>query len=92
MTGSLMSRPAVVGRCRCLPGNPTGTACCRYPPFLLGHGVAGPADIVAGLTISGYFLQRHIYSPQEGQLPDSRDRLLHSLRRMAAVVASNLDD
>lgn len=73
-------------------GEPYRDRLLPLPPFLLGHGVARPADIVAGLTISGYFLQRHIYSPQEGQLPDSRDRLLHSLRRMAAVVASNLDD
>lgn len=73
-------------------GEPYRDRLLALPPFLLGQGVAGPADIIAGLALTGYFLQRHVYSPQGGRLPDSRERLVQSLRRMAAVVASNLDD
>ena len=72
-------------------GEPYRDRLLPLPPFLLGQGVAGPADISPGLALSDYFLQRHVSSPQGGRLPDSRERLLQSLRRMAAAAVSNLD-
>jgi len=49
------------------------------PQFLLQSGIAGDADdVISGLTLTGYFLERYIF---EGATPDARHRLLERLRR-----------
>lgn len=49
------------------------------PPFLLGVGAADPAQIEAGLRLTGSFLQRHLLDPVERPMPGARDRLLRQL-------------
>ena len=41
-------------------------------------------DIVAGLTLTGYFLQHHLLAPQGRALPEARARLAERLRRLTA--------
>ncbi|MDA0664688.1 MAG: DNA repair protein RecO [Proteobacteria bacterium] len=62
------------------------------PSFLTGNGKAGLGDIIDGLTLSGYFLERHVYQPQGLRLPDSRERLLEGMRRKFREGPAKLDD
>jgi DNA repair protein RecO (recombination protein O) len=51
------------------------------PPFLLGRGTADPAQLAAGLRLTGTFLRRHLFDASERSLPEARDRLLARLLR-----------
>jgi DNA repair protein RecO (recombination protein O) len=51
------------------------------PPFLLGRGTADPAQLAAGLRLTGTFLRRHLFDASERSLPVARDRLLARLSR-----------
>ena len=53
------------------------------PAFLLGGAPADPAQIEAGLRLTGAFLQRHLFEPGERSLPRARERLLRQLARTA---------
>ncbi len=49
------------------------------PPFLLQSGIAGnAADVISGLALTGYFLERHVF---DGATPDARHRLVERLRK-----------
>lgn len=52
------------------------------PPCLLGQGPASLAELLAGLGVTGHFLEHHL-APMLGDrpLPAARDRLLSALRR-----------
>lgn len=53
------------------------------PRFLLQSGISGDADdVVAGLALTGYFLERHVFG-RENAMPDARHRLVERLRRAA---------
>ena len=46
------------------------------PAFLLEEGVGGSAvEVNQGLTLTGHFLERHVYAPRNRQLPAARVRL-----------------
>jgi DNA repair protein RecO (recombination protein O) len=53
------------------------------PPFLLTQGVAGAAsEIIDGLVLTGYFLERHVFGHLRSKtLPAARHRLLERLRK-----------
>jgi DNA repair protein RecO (recombination protein O) len=51
------------------------------PPFLLGEAPADPAQLAAGLRLTGTFLRRHLFDASDRSLPDARDRLLARLAR-----------
>ncbi|MBC8268204.1 MAG: DNA repair protein RecO [Rhodospirillaceae bacterium] len=55
----------------------------KLPPFLLREGVSGePGEIVDGLVLTGYFLERHVFGHLRSKsLPAARHRLLERLRR-----------
>ncbi len=44
---------------------------------------AAPADIVAGLILTGHFLLHHLLEPQGGLLPQARERFFERIRRFA---------
>jgi DNA repair protein RecO (recombination protein O) len=54
------------------------------PPFLLGQGAADPAQLIAGLRLTGTFLRRHLFDASDRALPEARDRLLARLARATA--------
>jgi DNA repair protein RecO (recombination protein O) len=54
------------------------------PPFLLGGGEAGLADIVAALRLTGHFVDRHLLSGRRDALGDARARLVERLERAVA--------
>lgn len=56
------------------------------PEFLWRNTPAAPADIVAGLVLTRYFLLHHLLLPQGGKWPAARDHLAERMRRAAALV------
>lgn len=53
------------------------------PPFLIeGGGEAGWADIIDGLKLTGYFLDRDLLTERRGLVLDARTRLVERLRRI----------
>ena len=58
------------------------------PPFLRNGALSEPvppADILAGLTLTGFFLEQHVFAhqPAHNQLPPARERLVGLLQRRA---------
>ena len=51
------------------------------PPFLVHRGAADPAQLAAGLRLTGSFLRRHLFDASDRSLPEARDRLLARLAR-----------
>jgi DNA repair protein RecO (recombination protein O) len=51
------------------------------PDFLLRDGPADRLAIAAGLTLTGHFLYRHLFQPQDRSLPEARERLAERMRR-----------
>ncbi|MCA1653040.1 MAG: DNA repair protein RecO [Sphingomicrobium sp.] len=51
------------------------------PPFLRTGGMAGPADILAGLTLTGHFLMRDLITDRALPVADARARLVERLTR-----------
>ena len=45
------------------------------PQFLVGKEVVEPRDIADGLSLTGYFLDRHVLAPHAKLLPDARVRI-----------------
>ena len=60
------------------------------PGFLKGNGQR-PAveDIVAGLDLTGFFLNRYVLGPHDRTLPDSRERLRNALKRTASKACDS---
>lgn len=62
-------------------GEPYREKLLQLPGFLIGREPAQPADIAAGLALTGYFLDLHLFAPHKRRLPDPRGRLLERIRR-----------
>jgi DNA repair protein RecO (recombination protein O) len=45
------------------------------PGFLAGRGGGGPGEVGQGLRLTGYFLERQVFAPQDRPLPVPRRRL-----------------
>ena len=41
---------------------------------------ASAADIVAGLRLTGWFLEKHVFTGQGGRMPPARERLIDRLK------------
>ena len=52
------------------------------PPFLAGSegGAASAADIVAGMRLTGWFLEKHVFAEQGGHMPQARERFIDRLQ------------
>jgi DNA repair protein RecO (recombination protein O) len=59
------------------------------PPGEPGGELVGQSEIVAGLTLTGYFLLHHVLGPHGGKLPEARQRLVDRMRRPAAAGIIN---
>lgn len=64
-------------------GEPYRSKLLPLPDFLVGGDEAAPGDIAAGLALTGYFLDRHLFAPHQRRLPDTRGRLVERIRRVA---------
>jgi len=66
-------------------GAPYRKSMLTLPPFLLAAGGGGSVrDVSDGLSLTGYFLERHVYGHLlGGKLPASRQRFADRMRRQA---------
>jgi DNA repair protein RecO (recombination protein O) len=56
-------------------GEPYRDRLLALPGFLAGRGGGGPGEVAQGLRLTGFFLERHIFFPQDRGLPPARLRL-----------------
>ena len=56
-------------------GEPYRDKLMALPGFLVGKGSGGAREVAQGLALTGRFLERHIFHPQDRPLPAARDRL-----------------
>ncbi len=49
------------------------------PPFLIGTGEPDPGSVAEALTLTGYFLAAHVWTPRSIAPPTVRDRLIAAL-------------
>ena len=67
-------------------GAPYAEKLLALPPFLLrpeeaaGSAAAGTAEIVAGLGLTGWFLEKHVFAGQGGRMPQARERFIDRLQ------------
>jgi DNA repair protein RecO (recombination protein O) len=66
-------------------GAPYKTRLLALPGFLSGGGSAGAADIAAGLALTGYFLERHLFAHDAGGIAPARERFLHRMARKSTI-------
>lgn len=62
-------------------GEPYRERLLPLPGFLVGTEAPEAWDLHAGMRLTGYFLERHLFAPQGRGLPDARDRLAARLAR-----------
>ncbi|MCG8359012.1 MAG: DNA repair protein RecO [Kiloniellales bacterium] len=56
-------------------GEPYKDRLLPLPGFLTGQGGGGPAEVAQGLKLTGFFLARRVFGPQNQPLPPARERL-----------------
>jgi DNA repair protein RecO (recombination protein O) len=65
-------------------GEPWRDRMLALPGFLTTGTGAAPSDIVDGLALTGYFLERHVMSPRGVEMPEQRAALVETVRRLSA--------
>ena len=61
------------------------------PSFLKNGALPDAGDVLNGLRLTGYFLDRHVFQPEGRSLPDARERLVGLLRKAAESGLLELD-
>ena len=58
------------------------------PPFLAQSegGAVSAADIVAGMRLTGWFLEKHVFAGQGGRMPQARERFIDRVQSGIAVL------
>ena len=56
----------------------------KLPPFLVHGGAAEWPDILAGLSLTGFFLERSILTDRRSEVLAARERLVERLKRAVA--------
>jgi DNA repair protein RecO (recombination protein O) len=58
----------------------------RLPPFLKGDGARPePGDVMDGLELTGFFLDRRVFAPHGRALPPARTRFVEFLRQFITI-------
>jgi DNA repair protein RecO (recombination protein O) len=75
-TGRAVSRVA---------GTPYHERLFGLPDFLRGGQAPSAAEVRSGMTLTGYFLERHVFGPRNAVMPQARTQLEQALARQAAA-------
>ena len=61
------------------------------PSFLAAapHGPATPGEVLDGLVLTGFFLERRLFDPVQRKLPAARSRFVDVLRQFATISGSS---
>ena len=72
-------------------GEPYKKSMLKLPAFLLRMGEVGkPEEIVEGLNLTGFFMERHVFGQLHSKkLPAARHRLLERLMRLKGVITES---
>jgi DNA repair protein RecO (recombination protein O) len=60
-------------------GEPYKDRLLALPSFLTSGSNMAPSDIVDGLKLTGYFLDRHVFEPRGVSAPEQRQRIIRTL-------------
>ena len=60
-------------------GDPFQNRLFRLPAFLWAGGAAEPGDIIEGLKLAGFFLERHVFEPRGMRFPEQQDWIISAL-------------
>ncbi len=60
-------------------GEPFRDRLFRLPPFLREGGDATPRDVIEGLRLAAYFLDRHLFEPRGVRFPEQQDWIIRAL-------------
>jgi DNA repair protein RecO (recombination protein O) len=63
-----------------------GNRMLSLPSFLSGRGVGNDDDIAAGLKMTGYFLEKHVFHAVHKGIPDARIKLYEAFAPKEAMV------
>lgn len=69
-------------------GEPYREKLLRLPRFLLpagGDAPPAPAEVVDGIALTGFFLDRRVFAPHDRDMPPARARFVDVLERMATI-------
>ena len=69
-------------------GEPYRDKLLRLPHFLLvraEQNTPSPQDVLDGLVLTEYFLERRVFEPHERKMPQARSRFVDVLQRMAKI-------
>ena len=69
-------------------GEPWKEKLLDLPGFLIRAPGRRPADVLAGLRLTGHFLERHVLAGERTGLPPARQRLVDSLSRHSTTCSS----
>ena len=62
-------------------GEPYHDKLLSLPAFLVADGAAPPSELLAGLALTGHFLERCVFEPEGRDMPPARGRLLDGIER-----------
>jgi DNA repair protein RecO (recombination protein O) len=62
-------------------GEPYRDKLLALPAFLLAEGAAPAADLIAGLALTGHFLDRCVFAPEGRTMPQARARFFDGIER-----------
>ena len=51
------------------------------PQFVIGGNTKGAVDVLAGLKLTGFFLERHLFASEKSGIPPARERFVARLAR-----------
>ncbi len=60
-------------------GRPYHAKLFQLPAFLRGENQHAPGDVMEGLRLTGYFLERHVFGPRSIDMPQARQMLQEKL-------------
>jgi DNA repair protein RecO (recombination protein O) len=66
-------------------GKPYHDRLFALPAFLGGHAEPTVQDVIAGLKLTGYFLERHVFEPRNMVFPQARAMLEQALVKGVAA-------
>ncbi len=69
-------------------GAPYAERLLALPEFLTSGRIAAPDEILAGLRLTGHFLETQVYGALDRPLPAARARFVDRLRRLATISRS----
>jgi DNA repair protein RecO (recombination protein O) len=69
-------------------GEPYRDKLLLLPGFLVGQGGGGEAEVLAGLELTGHFLDRNVFATRDTAMPAARTRFLERYRKTATHSGS----